>query len=68
MIRFIKDKIYKLLNIENILKKQTDLKILTGISLLEKKKDSENINDHELKIFSQFGEDGIINYLIEDVY
>ena len=42
MIRFIKDKIYKLLNIDSINKKQTDLKILTGISLLEKKNDSEN--------------------------
>jgi len=67
MIRFIKDKIYKLLNIDSINKKQTDLKILTGISLLEKKNDSENINDHELKIFSQFGEDGIINYLINKI-
>ncbi len=67
MIKFIKDKIYRLLNIGNIIKKQTDLKILTGISLLEKKNESENINDHELKIFSQFGEDGIIDYLINKI-
>ena len=26
---------------------------------------SKNINDYEFKIFSQFGEDGIINFLIE---
>ena len=29
--------------------------------------DSKNINDYEFKIFSQFGDDGIIQYLIKNV-
>ncbi len=29
---------------------------------------SDNINDYEFKIFSQFGEDGIIQYLIKNIY
>ena len=67
MIRFIKNQLYKLLNLEDIIKKQIDLKTLVGINLLETRNDSEKINDNELKIFSQFGEDGIINYLINKI-
>jgi hypothetical protein len=29
---------------------------------------SENINDYEFKIFSQFGDDGIIQYLVKNVF
>ena len=46
-----------------------DLKILSGQSVLENKRQNyqryNNINQAELKIFSQFGEDGIIDFLIE---
>ena len=33
------------------------------LSELNKQKDSKRIADHEFKVFSQFGEDGIIQYL-----
>lgn len=67
MINIIKNKISKILNYEKIIKKQNDLKILIGKSILQEKKNSENINDYELKIFSQFGEDGIIDFLVNKI-
>ena len=41
-------------------------KVLSGKNLLNNQsiKNSKNINDYEASIFSQWGEDGIINYLI----
>ena len=46
-----------------------DIKFLTGQSILESKrqnyKNYKNINQAELRVFSQFGEDGIIDFLIE---
>jgi hypothetical protein len=48
-----------------------DLKILSGQSVLENKRQNyqsyKNINQAELKIFSQFGEDGIIDFLVEEL-
>lgn len=67
MLSIIKNKLYKFLNFEKILKNQNDLKIMIGNSILQKKKYSENINENELKIFSQFGEDGIIDFLINKI-
>ena len=32
---------------------------------IQKNIKSKNINDYEFKVFSQFGEDGIINFLID---
>jgi hypothetical protein len=44
-----------------------ELKILTskGIIEINKKKNSSNIHDYEFKIFSQWGDDGIIQFLID---
>lgn len=67
MINILKNKIYEILNFEKVIKSQNNLKILIGNSILQKKKDSKNINDYELKIFSQFGEDGIIDFLVNKI-
>ena len=67
MIKFLNKIIEKLFRLKNLNKQQNDLKILAGLLLLDRKKESENINENELRVFSQFGEDGIINFLIEQI-
>ena len=64
MIQFIKKKIIKILNLDKIIDNQNEIKKLLGEAALKKEQATNNINDYELKIFSQFGEDGIIDYLI----
>ena len=63
----IKNFIQKIKNILNLKKKryEEDL-VLRGKILIEKIKNKTpiEINDIEFKIFSQFGDDGIIQYLI----
>lgn len=65
MIKIFSKIVEKVFKFKNINKQQNELKILAGLSLLDSKKDIENINDNELKIFSQFGEDGIIDFLVK---
>ena len=43
------------------------LQLAKIMSNLQKNINSKNINDYEFKIFSQFGEDGIINFLIDQL-
>ena len=69
MIDIIKRKILTFLNIRNLKEKQKDIlinqgKILSKINLNETYKD---INDYEFKIFSQFGEDGIIQHIVNNI-
>ena len=56
-------------NFDLIISKLNETKISNGkiLSELKKKNNYENINDYEFKIFSQFGEDGIIQYLINNL-
>lgn len=69
MKKFFKNKIGNFLGINQI-KKRNDL-ILKNLGLinfkLDQKKNSNNINDYEFQIFSQFGEDGLILYLIDNL-
>ena len=67
MINFIKQKIIKILNLSKIIDNQSEIKRLLGEIALRKERGTNNINDYELKIFSQFGEDGIIDYLIKSL-
>ena len=54
---------------EDLIKISDEIKLLNGKILTEifKEKNYSNINDYEFKIFSQFGEDGIIQYLIKNL-
>ena len=63
MRRYI-EKITKLLRVSKDLE---SLKVLTGRSLLEARRGRrpESLQDMEFKVFSQFGDDGIIQYLID---
>ena len=67
MINFIKQKIIKIFNLDKITDNQNEIKKLLGETALKEEKEANNINDYELKIFSQFGEDGIIDYLIKSL-
>jgi hypothetical protein len=66
IIKFINRIIKKFFKIDILLKQLNEIKILNGLNILDSKKiEGSNINKHELKIFSQFGEDGIIDFLIK---
>ncbi len=63
----VRDAISSILNLRADL---DDLKVLSAKILVEKIKDRgivENIQDVEFKVFSQFGDDGIIQYLINNI-
>ena len=58
--------INKFFKINLFLNKLNEIKILNGIKILDVRKIEElDINKYELKIFSQFGEDGIIDFLVK---
>ena len=66
IIKYIYRIIQKFFKINILLKQLNEIKILNGLNILDQKKiDGSNINKHELKIFSQFGEDGIIDFLVK---
>ena len=56
-------------NFDLFISKLNETKIINGkiLSELKKKNNYESINDYEFKVFSQFGEDGIIQYLINNL-
>ena len=62
MINFFK-------NFKDIAIKLNEAKVLNGniLSEIKKKNNYLNISDNEFKVFSQFGEDGIIQYLVNNL-
>ena len=67
LIKYIK---YKIIRILNILRSTDDTeKILIGKKLINinNNKTPKHIEDIEFKIFSQFGDDGIIQFLINKI-
>ena len=67
LIKYIKHKIIRILNI--LRSKDDTEKILIGKKLINinNNKIPKNIEDIEFKIFSQFGDDGIIQFLINKI-
>lgn len=62
MINFFK-------NFKDIAIKLNELKVLNGniLSEIKKNNNNSNISNNEFKVFSQFGEDGIIQYLVNNL-
>jgi len=66
-------KLLRMFNLSNdntkILSNLDEIKFQNGSILLEQsyRKNSSNILDHEFKVYSQWGEDGIISYLINNL-
>lgn len=69
MKKFIKNKINNLLSINKVLENQNEIKKILGKLEFNRRlgKKYNSINDYEFKIFSQFGEDGLINFLINNL-
>lgn len=68
MNKFLSNKILGFINkINSTADETTLLAIGTMLSNQQWSINSDNINDYEFKIFSQFGEDGIIQYLIKKI-
>lgn len=55
----------KLINLHS--KEITDLKIMTAKQLINNQKNIDSLKDAEFKVFSQWGDDGIIQYLINNI-
>ncbi len=69
MYNFLLKKIKNLLGINKIQQNQIEIIKATGklLALQNSKKKYQSINDYEFKVFSQFGDDGIIQFLIENI-
>ena len=55
----------KLINLHS--KEINDLKILIAKQLIHNQKNIDSLNDAEFKVFSQWGDDGMIQYLINNI-
>ena len=67
--KFIKEKVNNLLNFNEVNRKQNIILRNIGliVSKLNQKESFDEINKYEFQIFSQFGDDGIIQYLINNI-
>lgn len=69
MIIFFNKIVNFIKNFKGISTKLNEIKVLNGniLSEIKKKNNYSNISDNEFKVFSQFGEDGIIQYLVNNL-
>jgi hypothetical protein len=69
MIKYLKNKILTFLKINYLKKEQEEIKLLLGRlnNKINRNNQPNNLADIEFKVFSQFGDDGIIQYLIEKI-
>ena len=68
-VRKLLNKIGRLLFSDLILEDERSmLAIGSCLSVINSEKKFPNIHDYEFKIFSQFGDDGLIQYLIKNIY
>jgi len=69
MIDIIKRKLLTFLNIRNLRETQNNILINQGkvLSKINSNEVYDNISDYEFKIFSQFGEDGIIQHIVNNI-
>ena len=69
MIKKIKNKIINFLKINYLKKENEEIKLLLGklLSEINLKKNPSKIEEIEFKVFSQFGDDGIIQFLINRI-
>ena len=69
MIDLIRKKILSLLGIKEIKENQDKILINQGkiLNKINETKNFDKIHEYEFKVFSQFGEDGIIQYLINNL-
>lgn len=69
MITFLNKIVDFIKNFKGISTKLNEIKVLNGniLSEIQKKNNYSNISDNEFKVFSQFGEDGIIQYLVNNL-
>ena len=67
--KFIKEKIQNILNFNQINRKQNIMLRNIGliIAKLNQKESFDEIHKYEFQIFSQFGDDGIIQFLINQI-
>lgn len=70
-MKYLRKLINRLLSLDETYRQFDDLKILIGSSMVQRaaQLDShcESLGNHEFRVFSEYGEDGIIQYLIRNI-
>ena len=67
ILKFLFGKILLKINLKNLEKKEKNILLNEKLIINGRKAASTNINDYEFSAFSQWGEDGILNHLINNL-